>query len=106
MLAFTSRFLIAALALAPGAIAAGAFKKLDKNNAALLIVDHQVGLFHLVQDMNKHEFANNVIAHAALGPIFDLPTVLTTSAETGKYLRDIIFFSYCSQWIQLTYLDL
>jgi nicotinamidase-related amidase len=51
----------------------------------LLIVDHQVGLFELVRDVSPEEFKSNMIAHAALGKIFSLPTVITTSAETGLY---------------------
>lgn len=75
---------VVALALSPGALAANVIKRINKENAILLIVDHQIGLFHLVQDMNNIAFANNIVAHAALGPIFNLPTILTTSAETGK----------------------
>ncbi|KAF6762170.1 Isochorismatase-like protein [Ephemerocybe angulata] len=57
--------------------------RLDKTKAALLVVDHQVGLFQLVRDINQVEYASNVIAHAALAVLFNLPTVLTTSTETG-----------------------
>ena len=50
----------------------------------LLVVDHQIGLTQLVRDFTPTEFRNNVLAHAALGNLFDLPTILTTSAETGE----------------------
>lgn len=60
------------------------FERLDKNNALLLVVDHQVGLFHLVRDYSAEEFKNNIIAHAAIGKTFNLPTILTSSAETGR----------------------
>ena len=50
----------------------------------LLVVDHQVGLFQLVRDFQPDEYRNNILAHAALGKVFNLPTVLTTSAETGS----------------------
>jgi nicotinamidase-related amidase len=59
------------------------FERLDKSKAILLIVDHQLGLLQLVKDYTPTEFRNNVLAHAALGPLFNLPTILTTSAETG-----------------------
>jgi nicotinamidase-related amidase len=49
----------------------------------LLIVDHQLGLLQLVQDYTTAEFRNNVLAHAELGKLFDLPVIMTTSAETG-----------------------
>lgn len=59
------------------------YERLDKNNAMLLVVDHQVGLFHLVRDYSPEEYKNNIIAHAAIGKAFNLPTILTTSAENG-----------------------
>lgn len=57
--------------------------RLDKDNAAVLLVDHQAGLLSLVRDMNPDSFRNNVLALADLARYFDLPTVLTTSFETG-----------------------
>lgn len=59
------------------------YERIDKNNALLLVVDHQVGLFQLVRDYAPDEYKNNILAHAALGKVFSLPTILTTSAETG-----------------------
>ncbi|PBP28475.1 hypothetical protein BUE80_DR000508, partial [Diplocarpon rosae] len=59
------------------------FVRLNKTDAVLLIVDHQIGLTELVRDYSVVEYRNNVLAHAALGNLFDLPTILTTSAETG-----------------------
>lgn len=59
------------------------YERLDKNNAALLLVDHQAGLISLVQDFAPNEFKNNVLAVGALGKFFNLPTILTTSFETG-----------------------
>ncbi|EXJ61777.1 hypothetical protein A1O7_02207 [Cladophialophora yegresii CBS 114405] len=59
------------------------FERLDKDKAILLIVDHQLGLLQLVKDYTTAEFRNNVLAHAELGKLFDLPTILTTSAENG-----------------------
>lgn len=50
----------------------------------LLVVDHQLGLAQLVRDYSPTEFRNNILAHAALGNLFNLPTILTTSAETGN----------------------
>ncbi|KAF1992562.1 Isochorismatase hydrolase [Aulographum hederae CBS 113979] len=59
------------------------FERLEKNNSVLLIVDHQVGLFHLAKDWDATLLRNNIVAHASLGKLFDLPVVMTTSAETG-----------------------
>ncbi len=59
------------------------YNRLDKDNAAVLLVDHQAGLLSLVRDMNPDTFKNNVLAVADLAKYFDLPTVLTTSFEDG-----------------------
>ncbi|KAI6714079.1 hypothetical protein PZA11_006970 [Diplocarpon coronariae] len=59
------------------------FVRLNKTDAVLLVVDHQIGLTELVRDYGVVEYRNNVLAHAALGNLFNLPTILTTSAETG-----------------------
>ncbi|KAF7506707.1 hypothetical protein GJ744_011536 [Endocarpon pusillum] len=69
--------------IAAAAVNAYTFERLEKNNTVLLVVDHQVGLTQLVRDFAPTEFRNNVLAHAALGNLFSLPTILTTSAETG-----------------------
>ena len=49
----------------------------------LLVIDHQIGLFQMVRDYQPEQFRNNILAHAAIGKLFNLPTILTTSAETG-----------------------
>lgn len=59
------------------------YKRLDKDNAAVLLVDHQTGLINLVQDFTPNEFKNNVLALANLAKFFKLPTILTTSFEEG-----------------------
>jgi nicotinamidase-related amidase len=56
---------------------------LSRDDAALLLVDHQVGLLSLVQDYTPDEFKNNVLALAATAQLFQLPTILTTSFENG-----------------------
>ena len=38
------------------------YKRLDKNNAAVLLVDHQTGLLSLVRDIDPDRFKNNVLA--------------------------------------------
>jgi len=59
------------------------FERIDKNDSMVLVVDHQIGLFQLVRDFEPEEYRNNILAHAAIGKVFNLPTILTTSAETG-----------------------
>ena len=57
--------------------------RLDKNDAAMLLVDHQTGLLSLVRDIDLDKFKNNVLATADLAKYFNLPTILTTSFENG-----------------------
>ncbi|PZX34396.1 putative Isochorismatase hydrolase [Cupriavidus phytorum] len=59
------------------------YKRLDKTQAAVLMVDHQAGLLSLVRDIEPDRFKNNVLALADLAKYFKLPTVLTTSFEDG-----------------------
>ncbi|MBP0630653.1 MULTISPECIES: isochorismate family cysteine hydrolase YcaC [unclassified Cupriavidus] len=60
-----------------------AYKRLDKSQAAVLMVDHQAGLLSLVRDIEPDKFKNNVLALADLAKYFKLPTILTTSFEDG-----------------------
>ena len=57
--------------------------RLTPENAALLLVDHQTGLSLGVETMNPETFRNNVVAIAKVGKLFNLPTILTTSADSG-----------------------
>jgi nicotinamidase-related amidase len=66
-----------------GANMANTYKRLNKDDAVLLLVDHQAGLLSLVRDIDPDKFLNNVLALAELGDYFNLPTILTTSFEDG-----------------------
>lgn len=57
--------------------------RLSVKDSVLLLVDHQAGLLSLVGDYTPDEFRNNVLALADIGVLFKLPTILTTSFETG-----------------------
>ena len=59
------------------------YRRLNKDDAAVLLVDHQSGLISLVQDYSPDEFKNNVLALADVAKFFKLPTILTTSFEDG-----------------------
>lgn len=59
------------------------YVRLDKDYAAVLLVDHQTGLLSLVRDIDPDRFKNNVLALADLANYFGLPTILTTSFEDG-----------------------
>jgi len=53
------------------------------DNAALLLVDHQTGLANVITDQSIPEFRTAVLALAKTGKLFNLPTVITTSAADG-----------------------
>ncbi|TAQ87335.1 hypothetical protein B7494_g4344 [Chlorociboria aeruginascens] len=59
------------------------FDRLNKTDAVLLVVDQQIGLSELVRDYDPTVFRQSIIAHAAMGNLFSLPTILTTSADNG-----------------------
>lgn len=59
------------------------YNRLEKDKAAVLMVDHQAGLLSLVRDIDPDRFKNNVLALADLAKYFKLPTILTTSFEDG-----------------------
>ncbi len=59
------------------------YNRLDKNDAVVLLVDHQTGLTNLVHDFTPDDFKNNVLALSAAAKYFQLPTILTTSFEDG-----------------------
>lgn len=59
------------------------YVRLDKYNCAVLLVDHQAGLLSLVRDIDPDKFKNSVLALADIAKYFKLPTILTTSFETG-----------------------
>lgn len=57
--------------------------RITPDNSVLLLVDHQAGLMQLVKDYGEQDFKNNVMALANIGVLFKLPTILTTSFESG-----------------------
>ncbi|KIY65605.1 ycaC protein [Cylindrobasidium torrendii FP15055 ss-10] len=67
----------------PVSTAAFEYERIDKDNAVLLVVDHQIGLYQMTRDFNSVEYRNNILAHAELGKIFNLPTILTSSTPQG-----------------------
>lgn len=57
--------------------------RLTPSNAAVLFIDHQTGLANGVADQSQPDFTNNVVALAKTAKLFNLPTVITTSAADG-----------------------
>ena len=60
------------------------YKRLNKDDAVVLLVDHQAGLLSLVRDIDPDKFKNNVLALAESAKYFNLPAILTTSFEEGS----------------------
>lgn len=60
-------------------------KMLTSAAQVVAIVDHQVGLFHLVHDHEPNYFRQQMFVHAYIARAFDLPVVMTTSAQTGEW---------------------
>ena len=59
------------------------YVRLNKDDAVVLLVDHQTGLLSLVRDIDPDKFKNNVLALADMATYFELPTIFTTSFEDG-----------------------
>jgi nicotinamidase-related amidase len=59
------------------------YTRLNKDDAVVLLVDHQAGLLSLVRDIDPDKFKNNVLALANVAKYYNLPTILTTSFEDG-----------------------
>ena len=59
------------------------FLRLDKNDSMLIVLDLQDGLYGLARDFDPTLYYNAMIAHASLGKLFDLPVILSTSAQEG-----------------------
>ena len=59
------------------------YVRLNKDDAVVLLVDHQTGLLSLVRDIDPDKFKNNVLALADMATYFQLLTILTTSFEQG-----------------------
>lgn len=56
---------------------------IDADNAVLLLIDHQSGLFQLVRDMDYTTLRNNVITLAKVARIAKIPTITTASVPDG-----------------------
>ncbi len=59
------------------------YESLTPDNCAVLLIDHQAGLFLGVQSMDQQTLRNNVLALAKTAQALKLPTVLTTSSAHG-----------------------
>ncbi|MBA9027206.1 hypothetical protein [Peribacillus huizhouensis] len=56
---------------------------IDPNDAALLLIDHQSGLFQTVKDLDVPTLRRNAIALARLAKVTNIPTITTDSVPSG-----------------------
>src|SRR5579859_706652 len=61
------------------------YEPLTAKNAALVLVDHQVGLMTGVRDYSTGELKHNVVALAKAARILKLPIVVTTTARDSMW---------------------
>src|SRR5215510_5803911 len=59
----------------------GAYEPLTSENAALVLVDHQVGLMTGVRDYSTGELKHNVVGLAKAATALRLPIIVTTTAR-------------------------
>jgi nicotinamidase-related amidase len=61
------------------------YEPLTSKNAALVLVDHQVGLMTGVRDYSTGELKHNVVALAKAAKALNLPIVVTTTARDSMW---------------------
>src|SRR5579871_5010777 len=61
------------------------YEALTSANAALVLVDHQVGLMTGVRDMSAAELKHNVVGLAKAAKVLKLPIVVTTTARDSMW---------------------
>ncbi|KAM5354556.1 hypothetical protein ACJ41O_001203 [Fusarium nematophilum] len=82
LLSFLATGLLPAFVLA-SQVSEYTYERLDKDKAVLLVVDIQEGLLQVARDFDPILFHHQAIAHAAIAEVFDLPVIVTTSADSG-----------------------
>jgi hypothetical protein len=61
------------------------YEPLTSENAALVLVDHQVGLMTGVRDYSTGELKHNVVALAKAAKSLKLPIIVTTTARDSMW---------------------
>ncbi|MDC0678829.1 isochorismatase family protein [Sorangium sp. wiwo2] len=61
------------------------YEPLTQDNAAVILVDHQVGLMTGVRDYSTGELKHNVVALAKAARSLELPIVVTTTARDSMW---------------------
>ena len=61
------------------------YEPLTSENAAVVLIDHQVGLMTGVRDISTGELKHNVVALAKAAKALNLPIVVTTTARESMW---------------------
>src|ERR1700735_2255669 len=61
------------------------YEPLTSENAALVLVDHQVGLMSGVRDISTGELKHNVVGLAKAAKLHKLPVIVTTTARDSMW---------------------
>jgi nicotinamidase-related amidase len=57
------------------------FETVTKENSALVLVDHQIGLYTGIRDIPIHELKHNITGLVKAAKIFQIPLIVTTTTE-------------------------
>lgn len=58
------------------------YETITPDNAALIIIDHQIGLYTGVRDIPILELKHNIVGLVKAAQIFDIPIIVTTTSES------------------------
>jgi len=61
------------------------YERLTADNAALLLVDHQIGLFTGVRDIDVAQLKHNVVGLAKAARVLGVPTIVTTTSRDSLW---------------------
>ena len=58
------------------------YETLSTENSALIIIDHQIGLYTGVRDILVEELKHNIVGLAKAAKVFGIPIIVTTTTES------------------------
>src|ERR1700744_3678887 len=62
-----------------------AYDPLTRDNSAVVLIDHQIGLMSGVRDISIGELKHNVVALAKAAKELELPIIVTTNARDSRW---------------------
>ena len=72
-------------------------ERLTQDNAAVLLVDHQIGLFTGVRDIDVAQLKHKVVGLAKAAKVLGLPIIATTTSRDSLWGRRFQSWPRCSQ---------